>query len=69
MSDRYQGTVKWFSAVISYDFIGCEDREDVFVHFCALNMDGYRKLIEGQPVEFNLETSDLCCQAVDLVVI
>ena len=68
MSERYQGIVKWFSAVKGYGFIR-EDGEDVFVRFSALNLDGYRKLIEGQQVEFNIETSDRGLQAVDMVVI
>ena len=48
MSERYQGAVKWFNAVKGYGFIGREDGDDVFVHFSAINMDGYRKLDEGQ---------------------
>ena len=48
MQERHQGTVNWFSAVKGSGFIGREDGEDVFVHFSALNLDVYRKLIEGQ---------------------
>lgn len=44
MSERYAGTVKWFNATKGYGFIGREGGEDVFVHFSALQMDGYRKL-------------------------
>ncbi len=67
MQERHQGTVNWFSAVKGSGFIGREDGEDVFVHFSALNLDVYRKLIEGQQVEFNLETSDRGLHAVDVV--
>ena len=69
MSERYQGTVKWFNAVKGYGFIGREDGDDVFVHFSAINMDGYRKLEEGQQVEFSIETSENGLQAADVDVI
>jgi len=69
MSERYQGTVKWFNAVKGYGFIGREDGDDVFVHFSAVNMDGYRKLEEGQQVEFSIETSENGLQAADVDVI
>jgi CspA family cold shock protein len=69
MSERYQGTVKWFNAVKGYGFIGREEGEDVFVHFSALKMDGYRKLEEGQQVEFSIETNERGLQAVDVDVL
>jgi CspA family cold shock protein len=69
MSERYQGTVKWFNAVKGYGFIGREEGEDVFVHFSALKMDGYRKLVEGQQVEFSIETNERGLQAVDVDVL
>lgn len=69
MSERFQGTVKWFNAVKGYGFIGREEGEDVFVHFSALNMDGYRKLEEGQQVEFSIETNERGLQAVDVDVL
>jgi CspA family cold shock protein len=55
MSDRIQGTVKWFNTVKGYGFIGRDEGDDVFVHFSAIQMDGYRKLEEGQNVEFVIE--------------
>ena len=46
-----QGTVKWFSNEKGYGFIEREGGEDVFVHFSAITMDGYKSLTEGQRVE------------------
>jgi len=47
-----QGTVKWFNAEKGYGFIEREGASDVFVHFSAIQGDGYRSLNEGQRVEF-----------------
>lgn len=49
-----QGTVKWFSNEKGYGFISRPDGEDVFVHFSAIQMDGFRTLTEGQEVEFDI---------------
>jgi cold shock protein len=49
------GTVKWFNAEKGYGFIASDDQgEDVFVHFSAIQMSGYRALNEGQTVEFEV---------------
>ena len=50
MSERFVGTVKWFNATKGYGFIGRDDNqgEDVFVHFSAIQTDGYRKLGRNQ---------------------
>ena len=48
------GTVKWFNAEKGYGFIAIEGRDDVFVHFSAIQGDGYRTLDEGQRVEFDI---------------
>jgi CspA family cold shock protein len=48
------GTVKWFNAEKGYGFIEREDGDDVFVHYSAIQMDGYRNLEEGQRVEFEV---------------
>jgi CspA family cold shock protein len=69
MSDRFQGTVKWFNAVKGYGFIGRDEGDDIFVHFSAINMDGYRKLEAGQQVEFSIETSEKGLQAADVELI
>ena len=49
------GTVKWFNATKGYGFIAQENGEDVFVHFSAIQANGYRELFEGQRVAFNVE--------------
>ena len=49
-----QGTVKWFSNEKGYGFIARPDGEDLFVHFSAIEGDGYRTLHEGQEVEFEI---------------
>lgn len=50
----YQGRVKWFNAAKGYGFIEREDGEDVFVHYTAINGEGYRTLEEGQLVTFDI---------------
>ena len=55
---RETGTVKWFNAAKGYGFISREGKEDVFVHFSAIQEDGFKKLVEGQKVEFGLEETD-----------
>jgi CspA family cold shock protein len=57
------GTVKWFNAVKGYGFIGRDDGEDVFVHYSSIQMEGYRKLAEGQRVEFIIEAGPKGLQA------
>lgn len=54
MSDRIIGTVKWFNGSKGYGFIEREGGEDVFVHYSAIQGDGYRNLEEGQRVEFTV---------------
>jgi len=50
----YQGKVKWFNAAKGYGFIEREDGDDVFVHFSAINAEGYKTLEEGQAVSFDI---------------
>ena len=67
MSDRIVGTVKWFNGSKGYGFISREEGPDVFVHFSAIQSDGYRNLMEGQKVEFNVEDGPKGLQATNVV--
>jgi CspA family cold shock protein len=67
MENRITGTVKWFNAAKGYGFIGREDGEDVFVHYTAIQTDGYRRLEKGQVVEFSLEEGPKGLQAAAVV--
>lgn len=69
MSDRRTGTVKWFNGSKGYGFISQENGPDVFVHFSAIQMDGYKNLNEGQKVEFSVEPREKGLQAVNVVVL
>ena len=64
-----EGTVKWFSNEKGYGFIERAEGDDVFVHFSAITMDGYRSLQEGQHVEFDVEQGDKGLQAKNVSVI
>ena len=61
-----QGTVKWFNAEKGYGFITRQDGSDVFVHFSAIQGDGYKTLEEGQAVSFEVEQGDRGAQAVNV---
>lgn len=61
-----QGTVKWFNADKGFGFITREDGSDVFVHFSAIQGDGFKTLEEGQAVTFDVEDSDRGPQAVNV---
>jgi CspA family cold shock protein len=68
MSDRETGTVKWFNESKGYGFIQRESGDgDVFVHFSAIQMPGYKTLREGQRVEFAVEQSPKGPQAAQVV--
>lgn len=67
MNERISGTVKWFNAAKGYGFLGRDDGEDVFVHYTAIQMDGYRRLEQGQMVEFSVEEGPKGLQAVNVV--
>ena len=62
-----QGTVKWFNADKGFGFIEREGDSDVFVHFSAIQGDGYKSLDEGQAVSFDVEDSDRGPQATNIV--
>jgi cold shock protein len=68
MSERLVGTVKWFNAAKGYGFIGRDDGEkDIFVHFSSITMEGYRRLREGQKVEFSIEDGEKGQQAAQVI--
>jgi CspA family cold shock protein len=60
---REQGTVKWFNAAKGYGFIQRQSGEDVFVHFSAIEAEGYKTLNEGQAVEFEVKQGPKGLQA------
>ena len=69
MAERQVGTVKWFNATKGFGFIGREEGEDVFVHYTAIKMDGYRRLEEGQKVEFSIEQGPKGLQAAEVTLV
>jgi CspA family cold shock protein len=70
MSERMTGTVKWFNARKGYGFIGPEDGgDDVFVHFSAIQGEGFLKLEEGQQVEYSVEEGPKGIQATEVVAL
>jgi len=69
MAERTTGTVKWFNGAKGYGFIAREEGEDVFVHFSAIQGQGFRNLEEGQSVEFNVEQGQKGLQATNVAVV
>jgi len=65
-SMREKGTVKWFNAAKGYGFIQRENGEDVFVHFSAIQTEGYRSLDEGASVEFEVTRGPKGLQAANV---
>lgn len=66
MSAREQGVVKWFNDSKGFGFIQRASGEDIFVHFRAIQGDGYRSLKEGQTVEFVVSESEKGLQAEEV---
>ncbi|GGF69704.1 cold-shock protein CspE [Paenibacillus albidus] len=62
-----KGTVKWFNAEKGYGFLQVEGGEDVFVHFSAIQGDGFKTLDEGQAVEFEVTDGNRGPQAANVV--
>ena len=66
MAARERGTVKWFSNQKGYGFIARESGEDVFVHFSAIQGDGYKSLNQGEQVEFSVQQGNKGLSAVEV---
>jgi CspA family cold shock protein len=64
-----KGTVKWFNGAKGYGFISRQGGEDVFVHFKAIVGDGYKKLDEGDQVQFEVEQGPKGLQATNVLKI
>jgi CspA family cold shock protein len=69
MSERITGTVKWFNGSKGYGFIEREGGPDVFVHFSAIQGDGFKTLEEGQQVEFEVEQGPKGLQAANVTAV
>ncbi len=63
-----RGTVKWFNAQKGYGFIMAEDGTDIFVHYSGINMDGFKTLMEGQEVIYDVQNGSKGLQAVSVTV-
>jgi CspA family cold shock protein len=63
------GTVKWFDSKKGFGFISCDDGKDVFVHFSAINSDGFKTLEEGQKVTFEVVEGTRGPQAANVEII
>lgn len=64
---REKGTVKWFNATKGYGFIQREGGDDVFVHYSAIQAEGYKSLDEGQGVEFEVVDGPKGAQAANVM--
>jgi CspA family cold shock protein len=62
-----KGVVKWFDADKGYGFLSSEDGKDIFVHFSAIQSEGYKTLQEGDQVVFDVKSSDRGPQAANVV--
>ena len=67
MSEKITGTVKWFNGSKGYGFIAREGGEDVFVHYSAIQEQGFRNLYEGEQVEFEVVMGPKGAQAASVV--
>lgn len=64
----HKGTVKWFNAAKGFGFIKADDGNDVFVHYTAIQSEGYKTLVEGQSVAFDITNGDRGPQAINVTV-
>ena len=64
-----KGTVKWFDQKKGYGFIAQEDGDDLFVHYSAINREGFKTLDEGDQVEFEISEGNKGPQATNVTVV
>ncbi|HHY83148.1 MAG TPA: cold-shock protein [Clostridiales bacterium] len=64
-----RGRVKWFNATKGFGFIEREDGSDIFVHYTAINQEGFRTLMEGQEVSFDVVEGDKGLQAANVQLV
>jgi CspA family cold shock protein len=69
MSNKVQGTVKWFNESKGFGFLEQAGGPDVFAHFSAITSDGFKTLVEGQKVEFTLSQGQKGPQAENIVAL
>jgi len=69
MSERVQGTVKWFNTTKGYGFIQRDGEPDVFVHYSFITGDGFKNLEQGQAVEFQVEKGPKGLQASNVILL
>ncbi|MBI5188574.1 MAG: cold-shock protein [Nitrospirae bacterium] len=63
----FEGKVKWFNETKGYGFIQQDNGPDVFVHYSSIKSDGFKTLVEGQRVQFDIVESDRGLKAVNVV--
>ena len=66
MSNRLNGHCLWFNSDLGYGFVVTEDKTEYFVHYSSIDMDGYKKLEQGQAVSFCLIETDKGTQASEV---
>jgi CspA family cold shock protein len=69
MTDRETGTVKWFNTSKGYGFLSRAEGPDVFVHYSAVQSEGFKNLVEGQQVEFTVEKGPKGLQATNVEIV
>lgn len=69
LMSQYKGVIKWFNNAKGYGFVGREGGPDVFVHYSSIQLDGYKRLKEGDEVEFEIVQGAKGPQADQVVVV